>query len=68
MRLQTDQEFQQKKVKKLNLKFNVKIISSRIRGEKALAAEQKIREFKKLLFKKKISFKVLQVKDLIQKK
>ena len=68
MRLQTDQEFQQKKVKKLNSKFNVKIISSRIRGEKALAAEQKIREFKKLLFKKNISFKVLQVKDLIQKK
>ena len=68
MRLQTDQEFQQKKVKKLNSKFNVKIISSRIRGEKALAAEQKIREFKKLVFKKNISFKVLQVKDLIQKK
>ena len=68
MRLQTDQEFQQKKVKKLNSKFNVKIISSRIRGEKALAAEQKIREFKKLLFKKNISVKVLQVKDLIQKK
>ena len=57
MRLQTDQEFQQKKVKKLNSKFNVKIISSRIRGEKALAAEQKIREFKKLLFKKNISLK-----------
>ena len=53
MRLQTDQEFQQNEVEKLNSKFNVKMFSSKVRGEKAFAAEQKNREFKKLLFKRK---------------
>ena len=51
MRLQTDQEFQQNEIKKLNLKYDVDIFSSRIRSGKAFAAEQKIREFKKILFK-----------------
>ena len=32
MHLQTDQKFQQNEIKKLNLKFNVKMFSSRIRG------------------------------------
>ena len=53
MRLQTDQEFQQNEIKKLNVKYNVEMFSSRIRGGKAFAAEQKIREFKKILFKSK---------------
>ena len=35
--LQTNQEFQQNKIKKLNTKFNVKMFSSRIRGGKAFA-------------------------------
>ena len=39
MHLQTDQEFQQNKIKKLNLKFNVKMFSSRIRGGKAFEAK-----------------------------
>ena len=53
MRLQTDLEFQQSEIKKLNVKYNVEMFSSRIRGGKAFAAEQKIREFKKILFKSK---------------
>ena len=39
--------------KKLNKKYNVDMFSTKLRGGKAFAAEQKIREFKKLLFKSK---------------
>ena len=53
MRLQTDLEFQQNKIKKINKKYNVEMFSSRTRGGKAFAAEQKIRDFKILLFKSK---------------
>ena len=52
MRLQTDLEFQQNEIKKLNKKHNVMFIT-KVRGGKAFAVEQKIREFKKLLFKSK---------------
>ena len=58
MRLQTDQEFQQNEIKKLNLKYNVEMFSSRVHGGKAFAAEQKIREFKKILFKSKKLHKI----------
>ena len=51
MRLQTDLEFQQNEIKKLNKKYNIEIFSLRVRRGKAYAAEQTIREFKKLLFK-----------------
>ena len=53
MTLQTDLEFKQNEIKKLNNEFNVKNFHSKIRGGKAFAAEQKIREFKKLLLKSK---------------
>ena len=53
MRLQTDLEFQQNEIKKLNQKYNVEMFSTRLRGGKAFAAEQKIREFKKMLLKVK---------------
>ena len=49
-KLQTDLEFQQNEIKKLNQKYNVEMFSSGVRGGKAYAAEQKITEFKKLLF------------------
>ena len=52
-RLQTDVEFLQNEIKKLNKKYNVDMFSTKLRGGKAFAAEQKIREFKKLLFKSK---------------
>ena len=67
MRLQTDQEFQQNEIKKLNLKYNVEMFSSRIRGGKAFAAEQKIRELKKIIFKTKNVYKMSK-KKLIRKK
>ena len=39
--------------KKLSKKYNVDMFSTKLRGEKAFAAKQKIREFKKLHFKSK---------------
>ena len=53
MRLQTDLEFKQNEIKKLNDQFNVDMFHTKIRGGKAFAAEQKIREFKKILLKSK---------------
>ena len=66
-RLQTDQEFQQNEIKKLNQKYNVEMFSTRLRGGKAFAAEQKIRELKKVIFKTKRTYK-LQKKKLIRNK
>ena len=57
MRLQTDLEFQQNDIKRLNKKYDVDIFSTKIRGGKAFAAEQKLREFKKLLLKTKDLYK-----------
>ena len=49
MRLQTDLEFKQKKIFALNKKYNVDMFSTAVRGGKAFAAEQKLRELKKRL-------------------
>ena len=68
MRLQTDLEFQQNEIKKLNEKYNVEMFSSRTRGGKAFAAEQKVREFKKILFKSKRLHKATKGKRLDSKK
>ena len=46
MRLQTGLEFQQNEIKKLNKKYDVEMFSTRVRGGKAFAAEQKIRQKK----------------------
>ena len=56
MRLQTDLEFQQNEIKKLNKKYNVEMFSTRLRGGKAFAAEQKIRSYclRSKIFIKKI--------------
>ena len=62
MRLQTDQEFQQNEIKKLNRKYNVEMFSTRLRGGKAFAAEQKIRELKKVIFKTKRRYKLQKKK------
>ena len=43
MRLQTDQEFQQTNIKKLNKEYDIEMYSTTLRGGKAFAAEQKIR-------------------------
>ena len=62
MRLQVDLEFQQNKIKELNKKYNVDMFSTKNRGGKAYAAEQKIREFKKRLFSIKKTYKRLRKK------
>ena len=46
MRLQADNEFQQVKIKDLNDKYNVEMFSTSVRGGKAFAVEQKIRDLK----------------------
>ena len=45
MRIQTDLEFRQREIQKLNQKYNVLMFHTKIRGGKAFAAEQKIRGF-----------------------
>ena len=52
MKLQIDQKFQQQKIKDLNEKNNVKMFSTSLRGGKAFAAEQKIRQVKTRISKK----------------
>ena len=54
MKLQTDQEFKQRNREELNKKFNVEMYRIHLRGGKAFAAEQKIRELKKLLLRNKL--------------
>ena len=46
MRSRIDKGFQQVKIKNLNDENNVEMFTSSVRGEKAFAAEQKIRELK----------------------
>ena len=46
MRLQVDNKFQQVKIHDLNNQNNVEMFTTSIRGGKAFAAEQKIRELK----------------------
>ena len=71
IRLQTDQEFQQNEIKKLNKKYNIEMFSTRLRGGKAFAAEQKIRELKKIIFKTKKTYKLqkrkIKSKEIIEK-
>ena len=53
MRMQTDNEFQQVKMKDLNSNYNVAMSMTNVRGEKAFAAEQRIRELKRRILKLK---------------
>ena len=53
-RLQTNQEFKQKKIFDLNKRYNVDMFSTAVRGGKAFAAEQKLRELKKGIFRLKV--------------
>ena len=53
MRLQTDLEFNQNQIKKLKNDFHVEMFHTKVQGGKAFAAEQKIREFKKILSRSK---------------
>ena len=49
MRLQTDLEFNQNIIKKINKEHNVEMFHTKIRGGKAFVAEQKIGKFKQIL-------------------
>ena len=51
-KLQIVEEFKQRKIEELNKKLDVEMYSTHLRGEKAFAAEQKIRELKKTFIKK----------------
>ena len=53
MRLQTDLEFKQDQIKKLNDEFDVEMLHTKVHGGKAFAAEQKIGEFKRILLRSK---------------
>ena len=53
MRLPVDNKFQQVKIKDLNDKFNVTMFTASIRGGKAFATKQKIRELKSRIAKVK---------------
>ena len=53
IRLQTDPEFKHRNIEQLNKKFKVKMYSTHLSGGKAFAAEQKVRELKKLLLRSK---------------
>ena len=71
MRLQTDLEFRQSQIKKLNNEFNVEMFYMKVQGGKAFAAEQKIREFKKKLLRikrfEKLRKNTIKPNDLIKK-
>ena len=71
MRLQTDQEFKQRNIEELNEKFNVEMYSTNLRGGKAFAAEQKIRQLKTLLLRskwiEKFKDKPIKPNELIKK-
>ena len=62
MKLQTDLEFQQNDIKKLNKIYNVERFSIRLKGGNAFAAEQKNRELQKLLLKSKNLSKKSKIK------
>ena len=66
MRIQT--EFRQREIQKLNQKYNVLIFHTKIRGGKAFAAKQIIREFRKILQKCKRMHKSTSTKRIEQKK
>ena len=71
MRLQTDLEFKQNQIKKLNDEFDTEMFHPKVHGGKAFAAEQKIREFKKILVRSKRFEKLrknrIKPNDLIKK-
>ena len=66
MRFQVDQEFQQVKIKDLNELNNVNMFSRSLRGGKAFAAEQKIRELKTRIAKLKSQKLKISPKKIIE--
>ena len=71
IKIQRDREFEQNEIKRLNKKHNAHMFSSKNQGGKTFTVEEKIREFKRLLFKTKVLDRTLKKKikpnKLIQK-
>ena len=67
MRLQVDNELQQVKIKNLNDENNIDMFTSSIRGGKAFAAEQKIRELKTRISKLNAQKLKISPSKIIQK-
>ena len=67
MRLPVDNEFQQVKIKNLNDKYGVEMFTTTVRGGKAFAAEQKIKELKSRIAKlSALKMKVLPTTIIFQ--
>ena len=62
-RPQTDPEYKQSKIFDLNKIFNVHMFSTAVRGGKAFAVGQKLRELKKRIFRLKAMEKMLSKKQ-----
>ena len=71
MCMKTDLEFNQNQIKKLNKDFNVEMFHTKLRGGKAFAAEQKVREFKKILLRnnrfEKLEKRTIKPNELLKK-
>ena len=50
MRLQTDLEFKQNQIKKINDEFNVEMFQTKVRGQKAFPEEQKLKNLKRFYY------------------
>ena len=59
-KLETDQEFKERKVNEIKNEYNMDMLLTAVTGGKAFAAEQKLRELKKRIFR----FKALKKKVL----
>ena len=68
LRIQTDLEFRQNEMKKFNQKYNIEMFSTHVRRGKAYPAKQKIREFKKLLFRSRGLHKATSTKRFNSRK
>ena len=66
MGLQVDQEFQQVKIMDLNDMNNIEMLSTTLRGGKAFAAEQKIRELKTRIAKLNVQKLKISPKKIIE--
>ena len=66
MRFQVDQEFQQVKIMDPNDMTNVEMFSTTLRGGKAFAAEQKIRELKTRIAKLNVQKLKISPKKIIE--
>ena len=68
MRLEVNNEFQQVKIKDLNVQNNVEMFTTSVRGGKAFAAEQKIRELKTRISKLNAQKLKISPKKVIEEK